>query len=57
MQSSVLRQIAGSREGFGAEFTSVGLLPSMSSGVSLQYFTAGESFVTESALKFILGEM
>ena len=57
MQSSVLRQIAGGREGFGAKLTPVGLLPSMSSGVSFQYLIAGEGFVTQIALEFILGEV
>ena len=57
MECSVLGQIAGGSECLGTKLTSVGLLPGMSSGVSLQYFTAGESFVTQSALKFILGEV
>ena len=57
MESSVLGQIAGGSECLGTILTSVGLLPGMSPAVSLQYFTAGESFVTESALEFILGKV
>ena len=53
----MLGQIAGRRECFGTIFTSVGLLPCVSSSVSLQYFTAGESFIAQSALELILGEM
>ena len=57
MESSVLRQIAGCREGLGTIFTFVWLLSGMCPAVSLQYFTAGESFITQSALELILGEM
>ena len=57
VERPVLGEIAGRRESFGTIFTSVGLLPCVSSGVSLQYFTAGESFVTQRALELVLGEM
>ena len=53
----MLGQITGGSECLGTILTSVGLLPGMSPAVSLQYFTAGESFLTEIALKVILGEM
>ena len=57
VESPVLRQIAGGRKGLGTKFTSVGFFPGMSSGVSLQYFIAGETFITQIALKFVFGEV
>ena len=57
VESPVFRQVTGCCEGLGTKFTSVGFFPGMSSGVSLQYFITGETFITQIALKFVFGEV
>ena len=54
VESPVLGQVTGAGKCFPTEFTLIRLFSCMSSHVPLQHLIAGECFLAEGALKFIL---